>query len=684
MRRSLALSCLLSLAACAPAGPGDGGGTDGLHLVPDGKADNYYSNVAAEFEVEGRIPVELTAEEAADEQLRQEKVTGRLTAVGLYLTTYMTDKFRGIDSNNDGMISDDEVFFHNEGYGGFHAMVRNYSIEAGDVSEEAGVYYAAFTMDIGGPHNFLSLVPQAEGAESAPGTRVFDLQMPRGAAIDPMNVPRRDARRFDPRTYDGELETLRLTARQLPTPGNAWPHFAAFVADGLYDITLFYGHDYNESRSDLREAREAFDELRQQGFELPAASFDDLSRDSGPFVKQIRANGREVRLEVRVYHSEMFTDARREQHDLALSELVARDVFFYNGHAGPYYGFYLDAADAAKVGYLEIAEAPFTDRQQLFVAQGCQTYSQYADMVYASPAKSEANLDAITTVNYSYGQGTIELLRNLIRTDREGNHDPSDFYRIVADLNADWLNSYRDVFYGVMGIDGNPQLHPYADVAAIGEECASNADCGDPSGNVCVSGECAARSLAEAACPAGTSYSLLGEGGAIVGGVCTGRATDPTAPTDPTEPTDPIEPTDPTAPAGAGTCESPIDLAGAAERTADGALVYRGSNGGAVDAERASCLTGMGGREVVLAFTPEASGTLRASTEGGGTTYDTVLSLRASACNESSELACDDDSGENRTSVLTAPVTAGETVYLLVDAYTGSASGDFELSVRID
>ena len=684
MRRSLALSLLLSSAACAPAGAGGGDGTDGLHLVPDGKADNYYSNVAAEFVVSGRIPVELTAEEAADEQLRQAKVTGRLTAVGLYLTTYMTDKFRGIDSNNDGTISDDEVFFHNEGYGGFHAMVRNYSIEAGDVSEEGGTFFVELTMDIGGPQNFLSIVPQAEGAESAPGTRVFDLQMPKGAAIDPTNVPRRDARRFDPRSYDGELETLRLTARQLPTPGNAWPHFADFVADGLYDITLFYGHDYNESRSDLREARDAFEELQRQGFTLPAASFDDLKRDSGAFVKEVRANGREVRLEVRVFHSEMFTDARREQHDLAISELAARDVFFYNGHAGPYYGFYLDAADAAKVGYQEIADAPFTDRQQLFVAQGCQTYSQYADMVYASPAKSEANLDAITTVNYSYGQGTIELLRNLIRTDGDGNHEPTDFYRIVAQLNEDWLNSARHVFYGVMGIDGNPQLHPYADVAAIGDACSANADCGDASGNVCVSGECAARSLAEAACPAGTTYSLLGDGPAIVGGVCTGRATDPTEPTDPTHPTDPIEPTDPTTPAGAGTCESPIDVASAAERAPDGALLYRGSNAGATDGQAASCLTGMGGREVVLAFTPETSGTLHASTESTGTTFDTVLSVRGSACNESSELACDDDSGENRTSTLSAPVTAGETVYLLVDAYTASATGDFELSLRVD
>jgi hypothetical protein len=49
--------------------------------------------------------------------------------------------------------------------------------------------------------------------------------------------------------------------------------------------------------------------------------------------------------------------------------------------------------------------APFTAKQQLVLAQGCQTYSQYADMIYASPVKDEPNLDVITTVNNSYGVG---------------------------------------------------------------------------------------------------------------------------------------------------------------------------------------------------------------------------------------------------------------------------------------
>lgn len=518
-RTSLAASLLLaSSAACSTASP-EGTAGDGLDLVDEGKADNYYSNVATEFEVSGVLPVGMTEEEFADEARRGDIITRRLTAVGLYLTTYVTDKFRGIDENGDGEISESEIFFRNEGYGGFHAMVRNYSIETLEVSGDAASGYSVrFEMDLAGPADLLSRIPRADGTSGSGLT--FDLRMPRNASANPSSVPRREIRNFNPDTYTGELETVRLTAEKLPTPGNAYPHFAEMVADGVLDVTLFYGHDYNTSRSDLEEAREAFDTLRDLGFTPPVQSFDALRPDSGPFTRDARAHGRELRVEVRIFHSDMFTTDRRGQHDLAVSELTGRDVFFYPGHAGPYYGFYLDANDAATVSYRELATAPFTDRQQLVVAQGCQTYSQYADMLYASEAKSEANLDVITTVNYSYGRGTMALLRNLLRFDAQGNHVPVDYYRMVSDLNSDWLNRSELVFYGIMGIDGSPVLHPYASTDTIGQACAAAADCGDPAGNVCVRGTCGAVSLAASGCPEGTRYSRVSSGRTITGGAC--------------------------------------------------------------------------------------------------------------------------------------------------------------------
>ena len=520
--RHLLLSAAALLSACsaestAPTDPATetAPSNDGLTVVPDNKADNYYSNVAAEFEVTGTLPVTLTAEERADEALRDAAVQRRLTAFGLYLTAYVTDKFRGIDKNDDGVISEDEVFFRNDKYGGFHAMVRNFSLETLEVSTEGeSDAQVKFTIDLAGPRD----LPAALGAS-------FEVKMPKGKTVDTTSVPRGEIRNFDPATYTGELESVACTLERLPDPVNAYPAYDAFVADGLYDLTLFYGHDYNASRSDLREAEAAFDLLKDAGFSVPAESFSALTAASGPFVREGTANGAPVRTEVRIFHSEMFTTDRRGQHDLALSELVARDVFFYNGHAGPYFGFYLDEARAATVNYAEFATAPMTEKQQLVIAQGCQTYSQYADMLYANPAKSEDNLDVITTVNYSYGQGTERLLSQLIAQGAGGAHAPVDFYALIDALNDDWFNEMKGVFYGVMGIDGNSQIHPYAAIERLGEACNVVADCGDPKGNVCVAGQdgdkrCGVAALGDGGCPEGTAFVQLARGNTITSGAC--------------------------------------------------------------------------------------------------------------------------------------------------------------------
>lgn len=525
----LNLTALLGCTALAACG-GDGSAADvdvttdeGYEVVADGKADNYYSDVAAEFEVSGSLPVAMTKDEFNDEAKRAELVSRRLTAFGLYLTAYVTDKFRGIDHNGDGQISDDEVFFRNEGYGGFHAMVRNFSVETLDVSgDPTAGYRVAFTIDLAGPRDLLSRVTLTDAAD---GGKIFQVKLPKGATVDPASVPRGEVRSFNPDTYSGEIEAVDCKIERLPDPGNAYPAYDQFTGDGLYDLTLFYGHDYNTSRSDLQEARAAFDLLVDAGFKAPAPSFDKLTADSGPFTRAATAGGKDVQVEVRIFHSDMFTTDRRRQHDLAVSELVSRDVFFYNGHAGPYFGFYLDAAYAATVNYRELASAPFSAKQQLVIAQGCQTYSQYADMLYANEKKSEDNLDVITTVNYSYGQGTDQLLSSLIHFDAQGRHQPVDFYTLVGDLNEDWTNSYRGVFYGVMGIDGNPQVHPYGNVAKIGEKCETAADCGDADGNVCLAASigaksCGVKSLAEAGCPEGTRFEFLARGGTIATGAC--------------------------------------------------------------------------------------------------------------------------------------------------------------------
>lgn len=624
MRLSLGVLCAVALfgvAACgqapqASSTPQRGAGD--LSIVPINKADNYFSDVSQEFEAHGTITVKMSAEQAADPTLRARAILSRQTAVGVYLTTYMTDKFEGLDLNNNGRIDPDEVFFQNAGYGGFKAMVRNQTLEQLDVRElEDGLWEADFTIDLAGPNDMLEKLV-ADGAIALDdGSLRLNLKMPLNATTDPTSPSARPIRSFDAKTYQGELEEVELTLKPHPAISDAYPHYEAFMADGIYEITMFFGYDYNDPRVDLIEAKETFEHLISIGFAAPVERFEQLTHESGPFTGTIWVQGKPgnsciersvllranehrvdaqrlaelglradaaaevisyrqgpdgqwgtlddrrfpdferfdqvkgigdatldkarkavaaecqpgqlspVTVEVRLFHADMFTADRRLQHDLAIEELKQRDVFFYNGHAGPYYGFYLDAADQAAVEYQEFKSIDFDpERQQLFIAQGCQTYSQYADMLYANPAKSEENLDVITTVNYSYGQGTLQLFNQLITLDQSSVHYPISFYEIVGALNNDPTNDHYGVFYGVMGMDGNPQLNPYADPNLIGQACESQADCvGNPYANLCVGmseggSACIGTTLGAEGCPEGTTYAYVANEQTVIGGVC--------------------------------------------------------------------------------------------------------------------------------------------------------------------
>lgn len=487
----------------APAGASEGESADDEGDEPDivtpGKADNYYSNVAREFELRGTIEVEMTSEQFENPSERNRAVSERLTAVGLYLTAYLTDKI--------------ESHFDNMDYGGFKAMVRNYSVETEDVAPAGDERYSVeYTIDVAGPGNLLERLLQNGGEEVGGGVQ-FAFAMPAGATSDRESAGSRQIRNFNPDQHPGELEWVELVAEPLPDIQDAYPHYDAFMQDGVYDITHVFGYDYNEPRQDVPRARRMFSRLVEMGFQPPTSSFDQLGADSGPFVRTLETPGLtagdEVRVEVRLYHAAMFEGERQRQHDLVLDRLRESDVFFYNGHAGPYFGLYLDGSHRADVDYQELAEVQLPRKQQIFVAQGCQTYSQYADMLYANPAKSEENLDVITTVNFGYGKKTWALFENLVRIGEEGVHMPTSYYKIVRELNTGY-NDAKDVFYGAMGIDGNPQTHPYGNPDRVGAQCETDADCGDhPAGNVCADGECAVRAIAEGGCPAGTEFGYL-------------------------------------------------------------------------------------------------------------------------------------------------------------------------------
>jgi len=509
--RILVVAMAFAFAGCSGTMGDDETSSDNdYELVEPGKADNFYSNVSREYEMVGTVPVEMTDEEFEDEATRTKKISRRTTAVGLYLTAYLTAKIDDLFDNMD--------------YGGFKSMVRNYSVEREDISEAGqNTYHVEFTIDVAGPPDLAERLLQ-NGAERAGGGAKIELQMPDGATADPERPDRGVPRDFDPESYSGDLETVEMTAAPLPELKDSYPHYRAFAGDGVYDITVVFGHDYNEDRWDIKTAEQVFQKLERNGFEMPVRSFDQLGADSGPFTKTVRAPGagsnEQLRIEVRLIHADMYESSRGQHKEDVIGELRERDVFYYWGHAGPYFGFSLGPNSRADIDYREIKDLELSDKKQLVIASGCQTYSQYADMLYANPAKSEANLDVITTVNYSNLAAGDALLGSLTAV-TEGYHRPVSFYDLVETVNEPYATRRMDTFYGVIGLDGNPQVHPYGDTEAIGQSCQTNTDCGShPDANLCVEGACTVRALAEGACPTGTSFSMLGRGSRVEGGVC--------------------------------------------------------------------------------------------------------------------------------------------------------------------
>ncbi|HZI11033.1 MAG TPA: hypothetical protein VE153_11640 [Myxococcus sp.] len=60
--------------------------------------------------------------------------------------------------------------------------------------------------------------------------------------------------------------------------------------------------------------------------------------------------------------------------------------------------------------------------------------------------------------------------------------------------------------------------------------------------------------------------------------------------------------------------------------------------------------------------------------------YDTVLHLRNLTCG-GTQLACDDDAGPGTLSLLSADLTAGQAIAVIVDGYGGSSSGSYTLGI---
>jgi hypothetical protein len=535
---ALPLLAGVSLSACAPElPPGDEGEefVEDAIAVADGKADDFLSRTAREYVVSGTATVTLESTYASRPEAErlaraQQLVSLKQIAIAWFLNQYLVDK------------EEEEA---NASYGGFGAMAK-----AGDYAElnirrvDTGLTYAFdFRQLIAGRTDLLRVLPTQTQRD---GTRTFTLTIGRPtndelARLETNAEWYRDApwSEWNPASVPASRkEDLRLVIAPEVESQDAWLDYGRLFEDGVLDVDVHFGWDYHDDYH-VRHARAFFSFLRERGFTAPVASFDALRRDSGPFVRSLRANGRTVRVEVRIFYgragseTDPDTDAGgRALEDDARRSLATRDVIVYSGHSGPFYGFALANWRTTSEGDLDDSEmASVTmpaDRYQIVFAEGCDTY-QIGAAFGRNPAHPNLRgLDVITTTSFSNASTPApvqDFLSRLIERDSRGRHRPRTVSTLLADLDDNGGAGFRSM-YGMHGIDDNPRLHPYADAEMMGELCSANADCGEL-GNLCVrmldgQRRCTAACTHDSGCAAGATCRQVASSSAsaIYGRAC--------------------------------------------------------------------------------------------------------------------------------------------------------------------
>lgn len=500
MRR---LACLVAttLLACGGDEPPDDV-EDGF-VVDDGKADDFLSLKAKEFVVSGTGRVVV---EAGQGEARARRLVGfHHTAITWFLNQYLADKETGPhgDANAD--------------YGGFAAMVKDGTYDdIRLVQRNATTYDYEFEVLVAGRKDLMRKLPlTAAGQFTIEIGKPTNEEMERDAewyrkapwdAWNPANVPA------------SKKETLTLAIREAAKSSDGWWDYGRLFEDGVLTVDAHFGYDYNPEAAHLVDSKAFYKWLVDRGFRSPVSSFEALTRTSGPLTKTLDADGRRVKVEVRIFYprpgssTDPNTDAGGRQLEADLfASLKSRDVIVYSGHSGALYGFALanwDKTDEGDVDDSELAVAELArGRYQIVFAEGCNTY-MLGTTLMKNPAKQGRDIDVITTTSFSVSYSPVsDFMARLIEIDSSARHRPRTMAQTIADLDLYSVGEASPTMYGIHGIDDNPKLHPYANPEHLCERCSSNAACGGV-GNACVGigdagRRCVAACTDDAGCPDG-------------------------------------------------------------------------------------------------------------------------------------------------------------------------------------
>lgn len=516
--RLAALAPIVLVLACgssdeAPGGGDVAGGGEATVVVP-GKADDYLSPTSREYRMWGEGQLTLDAawadKTAAEKLAHAEEMLGyKFKAYTHFIDVYVTDK-SSHDSNAD--------------YGGFSGLVRPTSLDSMiEPTDETSMSFTfLWELEMGGPRSLMSDLPlETNGA----GEKVFKVKMPvlTESQLQNGSYPKD----FDANAYQGEMEEIEVSIDPEDESFDAFPEYNRLFEDGKLDILVLVGGDYNEERYDLKAADEIFKWLKKAGYEHPAQAYTDLTLESPPFTSSIDANGKKIQIEITFFHPDIVPDAQLDQlRAKIVAAYESMDVLIYDGHAGQdptYSGIVYHYNPRHAISANELGQLDLPDKYQLFVFNGCKTYSAYPEAVMKNEKKTTANLDIISTVNFSWltmQPYTTSGFINQLLAKSGSTHDPQTYLQILKQINQ---SSNWNVYYGVHGLDDNPHVNPYTDVSTLCGECGTDADCPGV-GNRCVRFQwgkaCGAECTTDDGCPEAYGCYQIAEGNQIVGNQC--------------------------------------------------------------------------------------------------------------------------------------------------------------------
>ncbi len=486
------LATQLASLACSTT-PDDGGDPEDAVAVDDGKEDNFLSQDAREFVLEGRSQITLDASLAtATPEVRMaaaKKLIGyKQIAIAWFVTQYFVDK-ESEDSN-----------FH---FGGFGGLAKGGMWQDLGVTEQADhlTYEFTFKQLAAGPKNLMSKL----AVRTQNGKQVFDLAIgkPTNEEMSHLVTNEEWYRQapwsgWDPsKATPAQQEAITFSIALEPKVStDAFFDINKLIADGVLDIDVHFGWDYHDNFH-LKHSKELFTWLVDRGFAAPVASWDQLTHTSGPFTRTLNANGKTIAIEVRIFfgkpgaENDTETDAGGKvlENDMRES-MKKRDVIIYDGHSGPFYGFALADWNKTEEGDFDDTDMRTADlaaKYQVVLAEGCETY-QIGEAFMENPHKAGKNIDVITSMSFS-NAGTAIITENLIAMltahDSQGRLRPTNIMSLLTKLDTAASDAYFHTMYGIHGIDQDPHLHPFANTAMFGKSCRANSDCGAP-GNLCV------------------------------------------------------------------------------------------------------------------------------------------------------------------------------------------------------